>query len=81
MHMDEVLAAGRLVQGVDVLSDGENRAMRGFEPRQREMRGVRPRLFVPAPAKIVEFVHADGIAGKALRRRHVLDPEILPEPA
>ena len=39
------------------------------------------RAFVPGAAEIVEPVHADRIAGEAFRRRHVLDPEILPQSA
>ena len=81
MHVNEVLCAGSLVQRIDVLGDGEHIAVLALEPGKGEMGGVGPRLFVPGAAEIVEIVDADRIAGEAFRRRHVLDPEVLPQPA
>jgi hypothetical protein len=81
MHVNEGPRAGRFVQRVDVLGDGQHRAMLALEPGKGEMGGVGPRLFVPAATEIVELVHADGIARESFGRGHVLDPEIRPEPA
>ena len=81
MHVNEVLRAGCLVQRFDVLGDGENVAVLALEPGKGEMGGVGPRLFVPGAAEIVEAMHEKWVAGEAFGRRHVLDPEVLPQPA
>ena len=82
MHMNEVLCAGRLVQRVDVLGDGQHVAvMLMLELGKGEMGCVGARLFMPAAAKIVELMHADRIAREGFRRRNVLNSEIRPEPA
>ena len=80
MHVDQMPRAGRLVQPVDVLGDGEHAAMRPFEARERGMRGVRLGQLQPAPAHVVELVHLDGVAGEALGRRHLLEVEMIPQP-
>ena len=81
MHMDEPARAGSLMQRVDVLGDGQHIAMLPLKPRQRHMRSIRLCSFVPAAAEIVEVMDADRIAHEGFRRRHVLDPKVLPEPA
>ena len=81
MHVNEVLRAGGFVQRVDVLGDGEHVAMLALEPGKGEMGCIGPRLFVPGAAEIVEAVHTDRIASETFGRRHVLDPEVFPEPA
>ena len=78
MHMDEVRGAGGLVQSVDVLGDGQHIAMLALEPGKSEMGCIRPCLLMPGAAEIVESMHENGIAGEAFRRRHVLDPVVLP---
>src|SRR6478672_419834 len=80
MHVNEPPAASSLMQRVDVLGDGQHIAMLPLKPRQRQMRRIRLRSFVPATAEIVELMDAGRIARERVRRRHVLDPEVLPEP-
>jgi hypothetical protein len=65
MHVDEVLRAGGLMQGVDILRHGQNVALVVFlELGEREVRLIRPRLFQPAAAEIVELVHLDRLRAK-----------------
>jgi hypothetical protein len=79
MHVDEVLRAGGLMQGVDILRHGQNVALVVFlELGEREVRLIRPRLFQPAAAEIVELVHLDRIAGEAFGRRHLVEVETGP---
>ena len=78
MHMDEVRGAGGLVQSVDVLGVREDIAMLALEPGKSKMGCVRPRLLMPGAAEIVESMYENGIAGEAFRRRHVLNPVVLP---
>jgi hypothetical protein len=80
--MDQRMRAGSLVQAIDVLRHGEDAAgVLLLQPRQRMMGGVRPGIAKPPAAEIVEFVHAGRIAGKALGSRHLLQIELLPQPA
>jgi hypothetical protein len=82
MHVDEIVRAGRLMQRVDILGDGEDLAlMLALKPGQRLMRRVRPRVVVPSAAEIVELKHAGRIAGEAFRRRHLLQRKLRPQPA
>src|SRR5262249_48964611 len=81
MHVDEVLCAGCLVQRVDVLGDGQHVTVLALEPGKSEMGCVGPRLFMPGATEIVEAMHENWVAREGFGRRHVLDPEILPESA
>jgi hypothetical protein len=81
MHVNEPPGAGGLMQRVDVLGDGQDIAMLPLKHRQRQMGSIRLCSFVPATAEIVEVMDADRIAREGFRRRHVLDPEVFPEPA
>ena len=82
MHMDEMLGAGGLMQRVDILGHGQNlAAMLALQPRQRPMRRIRLRLAKMPPAEIVEFMHARGVAGEALGRRHLFEIELRPQAA
>ena len=82
MHMDEVAGSCRLLQRIDILRDREHLPGKvALESCERTMRGIRPRLGLPAPAQIVEVVHLGGIAGKTFRRRHLLKIELRPQPA
>src|SRR5262245_64837496 len=82
MHMDEVVGSCRLLQRIDILRDREHLPGKvALESCERTMRGIGPRLGLPAPAQIVEVVHLGGIAGKTFRRRHLLKIELRPQPA
>jgi hypothetical protein len=82
MHMDEVAGSCHLLQRVDILRDREHLPGKvALEPCEREMRRIRPRLDLLAPAQIVEAVHLGGIASKAFRRRHLLEIELRPQAA
>jgi hypothetical protein len=82
MHVDEIARAGRLMQRVDILGDGEDIAlMLALEPGQRLMRRVRSRIVVPPAAEIVELKHAGRIASEAFGRRHLLERKLRPQPA
>ena len=76
MHMNEMAGTARLVQRIDILRDGEQ-----LEPRQRAMRLIRRGLRMPCPAQILEGMDRRGIANKALRRRHLFEVELRPQPA
>jgi hypothetical protein len=72
--MDQIACARGLMQRVNVQRDGVNLAgMLALEPRQRDMRRVGPRIAMPPPAQIIEVVHTRWVAGKAFRRRHLLE--------
>jgi hypothetical protein len=78
--MDQIACARGLMQRVNVLRDGVNLAgMLALEPRQRDMRRVGPRIAMPPPAQIIEVVHTRWVAGKAFRRRHLLERELGPQ--
>ena len=81
MHVNEPPGAGNLMQRVDVLGDGQHIAMLPLKFCERQMGSIRLCSFVPATAQIVEVMDADRIAREGFRRRHVVDPEVLPEPA
>ena len=82
MHMNEMAGTARLVQRIDILGDGEHLSlMLPLEPRQRAMRLIRRGLRMPCPAQILEGMDRRGIANKALRRRHLFEVELRPQPA
>ena len=72
MHVNEIRAAGRLVQGVDILGDRQDFAgMLFFEPGKGLMGGVGLGGDDLAAAVVVELLDHIWIAGKAFGRRHV----------
>jgi hypothetical protein len=83
VHVDEVAAAGPLVQVVDVLGDQQHLPrMFGLQPREREVRRVRAGLRADqvAATLIVEAVHQCGVGGVTFRAGNILHPVLLPDP-
>ena len=77
-----VFRAGRLVQRIDVLGDGEDAAACSLSSRASARWAAFGRASPSrAPAEIVEFVHADRIAGEAFGRRHLLRSNSSHNPA
>ena len=82
MHVDEGPCAGALVQVVDVLGHHQDLARPlAFEPRQRQMGGVRLHVGAQqaAAALVVEGVHAARVLDEGLVCRDVLDPDLGPD--
>jgi len=76
MHVDQLAAAGALMQVIDILSDqqeisGETQ----FELGQGQMGGVgRDSVIHQATASfVIEFLYPDGVAYKGLGRGDILD--------
>ena len=82
VHVAQPAAAGPLVQVVDILRHQQEVTRPGrFQFRQRAVGGVGRdgRVLQLAAALVVEALHQRRVAGKGLRRRHVLDAVVLPE--
>ena len=82
VHMDKVLAAGTLVQIVDVLGDQGDRT--GQEPLKAGQRivsgiGVNLGLLQLCAARVVKPEHQRGIPDIPLGGRHILDLVLFPQ--
>ena len=79
MQLDHVLAAGALVQPVDVLGDEGERGHQPPQPRDRVVPFVRLHLTHLLPAHPVPAPDAIRVAGEGLGRGQVLGPKLGPE--
>ena len=81
VHVKQRRLSGAIVQVVDVLGDDENGAgVITREPDERVVGGVRLDGGVTQldPSRVVERLHARGIAGECFRRGHVLKLHLGP---
>ena len=80
MQLEDVAAAGGLVQSVDVLRrQGEAVGEPALEGGEGVVAGVRGDALQAGPAGVVEAPHQGRVAGEAVGRRHVGDGVALPQ--
>ena len=80
MQMQDLAAAGSLVQVVDVLGD-DVYAVASLQLGQREMRGIGLHLLQLATAGVVEIEDEPGIGVKAFGRSHIFHTVAFPQAA
>lgn len=83
MHLQQPQRSCAGMQVIDILGDDQHLGRPApLQLRQRQMRGIRHdgRVAELGTARVVEAMHARGVACEGLRRRDILDPHLRPDP-